>query len=75
MVRGPSEKGKALVREIEDRVRKTTYGRIRDLEVEEVQGQVVVRGQVPSQHMKQLALHAALELVSGDRCRACITVA
>ena len=48
--------------------------RIRDLAVEEVQGRVVVRGQVPSHHTKQLALHAALELVSSDRFSANITV-
>ena len=75
MLRDPVECGSALIREVEDRVRKTTHGRIRGLEVEEVQGHVVVRGQAPSQHMKQLALHAALEVLSGERFRACITVA
>jgi len=74
MLRDPSEGGSSLIREIEDRVRKTTHGRIRDLAVEEVQGQVVVRGQAPSHHTRQLALQAALEVVSGESFRACITV-
>ncbi len=59
---------------VESRVRKSTYGRIRDLSVEEVQGLVVVRGHVPSHHTKQLALHGALELLSGDQVSAEITV-
>ena len=46
----------------------------RNLEVEEVQGHFVVRGRVPSHHTKQLALQGALELLSGDRCSAFITV-
>jgi hypothetical protein len=74
MLRDPSESGSSLIQEIEDRVRKTTHGRIRDLAVEEVQGQVVVRGHVPSQHTKQLAVQAALELLSSERFRPCITV-
>ncbi len=63
-----------LLQRIEDSVRQTTYGRIRDLSVEEEEGRVVLRGQVPSRHTKQLALHAVLQLVSGDRFRECITV-
>lgn len=67
--------GSALIKEVETRVRQTTHGRIRGLAVEEVQGRVVLRGQVPSQHTKQLALHAALQLLSGDRlCCALLTV-
>jgi hypothetical protein len=72
---GPSVYEESLLREIEARVRRTTHGRIRGLSVEEVGGQVVVRGQAPSRHAKQLALQAALELVSGDGFRECITVA
>ena len=56
------------------RVRQSTHGRIRDLSVEEVQGRVVVRGHVPSHHMKQLALQGALEILPGDRFAAKITV-
>ena len=62
-----------LVRQVEDRVRKTTHNRIRDLAVEEVQGRVVVRGKASSHHTKQLALHGALELLSSDRFSAEIT--
>jgi hypothetical protein len=64
----------SLIHQVENRVRQSTHGRIRNLSVEEVEGQVVVRGQVPSHHMRQLALHGALELLSGDRFSALITV-
>ncbi|MBX6314805.1 MAG: hypothetical protein IRY99_18090 [Isosphaeraceae bacterium] len=76
MLRDPSESGATLtlIQQVEERVRRTTHGRIRGLAVEEVQGRVVVRGQVPSQHMRQLALHAALELLSADRICPVITV-
>lgn len=63
-----------LAQQVESRVRESTHGRIRNLKVEEVQGRVVVRGQAPSHHTKQLALHGALELLSGDRFSALITV-
>jgi hypothetical protein len=63
-----------LAQQVESRVRESTHGRIRNLEVEEIQGRVVVRGQVPSHHTKQLALQGALELLSGDRFSANITV-
>lgn len=63
-----------LTEQVESRVRQFTHNRIRNLEVEEVQGRVVVRGQVPSHHTKQLALQGALELLSGDRFSANITV-
>ena len=56
------------------RVRQSTHNRIRNLSVEEVQGRFVVGGQVASQHMKQLALHGALELLSGDQFASNITV-
>jgi hypothetical protein len=62
---GP-EAGTSLVQRVETKVRQCTHGRIRNLVVEEVQGQVIVSGQVPSRHAKQLALHGALEVISGD---------
>jgi hypothetical protein len=64
----------SLIQQIETRVRESTHGRIRNLTVEEVKGHLVVRGQVPSHHTRQLALHGALELLSGDRFSAMITV-
>lgn len=64
----------SLVELLESSIMQTTHGRIRDLAVEEVQGRVVVRGRVPSYHTKQLALHAALELIPGDRFDSHITV-
>ena len=69
MLLNPSSTSKpvTLVQQVETRVRESTHGRIRNLEVEEVQGQVVVRGRVPSHHTKQLALQGALELLSSDR--------
>jgi hypothetical protein len=68
------EKGVSLVERIEAQVRLLTHGRIRNLVVQEVQGQVIVSGQAPSRHTKQLALHGALELLSGDRFSERITV-
>ena len=56
----------SLAQRVESKVRQTSYGRIRNLVVEEIQGLVVVSGQAPSRHVKQLALHGALELLSGD---------
>jgi osmotically-inducible protein OsmY len=64
-----------LLDQVASRIRELTYGRIRDLAVVEEQGKVVVRGQVPSHHVRQLALQGALELLPGDACRPCITVA
>jgi hypothetical protein len=63
-----------LMEQVETRVRQSTHGRIRNLLVEEVQGRLVIRGQAPSHHTKQLALHGALELLSGDRFSSVITV-
>jgi hypothetical protein len=63
-----------LVERVASRVRELTYGRIRNLDVEEVQGQVIVRGNVPSHHVRQLALKGVLELIPGDRCRPDIRV-
>ena len=64
----------SLAQQVESRVRESTHGRIRDLQVEEVQGRVMVRGHVPSHHTKQMALHGALELLASDRFESCITV-
>jgi len=64
----------ALVEQVKARIRESTHDRIRNLAVEEVHGQLVVRGQVPSHHMRQLALQGALELVSSEHFSARITV-
>jgi hypothetical protein len=63
-----------LIQQVETRVRESTHGRIRNLSVEEIKGQVIVKGQVPSHHTRQLALHGALELLSSDRFSSLITV-
>lgn len=63
-----------LTQKIESKIHELTHGRVRNLSVQEVQGQVVVNGQVKTRHTKQLALQGALELLSGDRFRDCITV-
>ncbi len=55
-----------LSRLIEQRVRLTTSDRVRDLMVAEEGGRVLLKGRAPSRHTKQLALHAALEFLSGD---------
>jgi hypothetical protein len=70
---GPKS-GPSLAQRVESRVREFTHGRIRNLVVEEVQGQVIVSGQVPSWHAKQLALHGALELIAVDRFAEKITL-
>ncbi|MDX2036857.1 MAG: hypothetical protein SFX72_09410 [Isosphaeraceae bacterium] len=71
----PSTKREGCLRsEVETRVRQSTYGRIRNLRVEEVEGLYRVLGQVPSHHTKQLALHGALELIGADRFADGITV-
>jgi hypothetical protein len=69
-----SPENPTLIQQIEARVRESTHGRIRNLTVEEVKGLVVVRGQAPSHHTRQLALQGALELLSGDRFSSMITV-
>ncbi len=66
--------GPSLAERVENRVRQFTHGRIRNLVVQEVQGQVIVSGQAPSRHTKQLAMHGALELLSGDRFAEKITI-
>jgi len=64
----------SLVEQVETRVRQLTHGRIRNLVVEESMGQVIVTGQVPTRHTKQLAMQGALELLSSDCFREKITV-
>jgi hypothetical protein len=64
-----------LAQRVESKVRQSTHGRIRNLVVEEVRGQVIISGQVPSRHAKQLALHGALELISGEQFAERITIA
>lgn len=64
----------SLLWRVRSRVLQSTYGRIRNLEVEEVQGRVEIRGRVPSHHTRQLALHGALQVLPGDRCLSKITV-
>jgi hypothetical protein len=57
----------SLVDQVETRVRDLTHGRIRSLVVEERDGRIFVSGQVPSRHIKQLAFHGVLEMISGER--------
>ena len=64
-----------LAQRVESKVRQSTHGRIRNLVVEEIRGQVIVSGEAPSRHAKQLALHGALELLSSDRFAEKITIA
>ncbi len=63
-----------LLEQVATRVHASTHGRIRNLSVEEEQGRVVVRGRVPSHHTRQLALQAALELLTSDRFQSNIVV-
>ena len=69
-----SEAGPSLAERIESKVRQLTHGRIRNLVVREIHGQVVVSGQAPSRHAKQLALHGALELLPAERFSEEITI-
>jgi hypothetical protein len=64
----------SLTGEVETRVLQRTHGRIRDLTVCEDHGRILMRGQAPSQHVKQLALHGALVSLSGHHLRAEIAV-
>lgn len=57
----------SLVDQVETRVRDLTHGRICSLVVEERDGRIFVSGQVPSRHIKQLAFHGVLEMISGER--------
>jgi hypothetical protein len=63
-----------LAKRVETKVRQWTHGRIRNLDVKEVQGQVIISGQAPSRHTKQLAMHGALELLSGEMFAEKITI-
>jgi hypothetical protein len=63
-----------LAQRVETKVRQSTHGRIRNLVVEEIQGQVVVSGRAPSRHAKHLALQGALELLTSDRFAERITI-
>ncbi len=67
MLSGTPELMPLLIQQVEDKVRENTFNRIRGLHVEEIDGRVVVSGRVPTRHTKQLALHAALELLNPDR--------
>ena len=69
-----TDAGPSLAERIESNVRQLTHGRIRNLVVQEVQGQVVVSGQAPSRHAKQLALHGALEFLPGRSFLGKITI-
>jgi hypothetical protein len=71
----PAAASLTLAQQVESRVRALTYGRIRNLTVEEDHGRMVIRGEVPSHHMRQLALQGALELLSSERFSSKITVA
>ncbi len=57
----------SLIALVEERVRRSTHNRVRNLSVAEVEGRFVVAGQVSSHHTKQLALQGALELLSGEQ--------
>jgi hypothetical protein len=74
MVFNGSDARPSLAQQVEAKVRQLTHGRIRNLLVWEEQGQVIVSGQVPSRHAKQLAMHGALELLSGECFSEKITV-
>jgi hypothetical protein len=74
MVFNDADAGSSLAQQVEAKVRQLTHGQIRNLVVREEEGQVIVSGQVPSRHAKQLALHGALELLSGDCFSERITV-
>lgn len=74
MVLNVSDARPSLAQQVEANVRQFTHGRIRNLVVKEEQGQVIVSGQVSSRHAKQLALHGALELLSGECFSERITV-
>jgi len=56
-----------LPERVEDSIRQSTHGRVRDLTVEEVEGRFVVRGRVPNYHLKQMALSGTMALLPSDR--------
>lgn len=65
---------RSLMERVALRIRETTYGRIRDLAVEDIGGEVVVRGRVRSHHVRQLALQGLIEVLDDDPFRPIITV-
>ena len=65
----------SLVDQVETRVRDLTHGQIRSLVVEERDGRIFVSGQVPSRHIKQLAFHGIIEMISGEHFSEEITTA
>ncbi len=67
MLVGITDHTPLLVDQIKERVQQNAFNRIRGLTVEEIDGRVVVSGWAPTRHAKQLALHAALELLNSDR--------
>jgi hypothetical protein len=74
MPRTRSAESVSAVEQVRSRINEATHGRIRALAVEEVGGLLVVRGHAPSHHLRQLALHAALDLLECDQFSAEITV-
>lgn len=54
-----------LAEVIERQVRSQTFGQVRDLRVEAEDRQIVLHGRVDRYYVKQLAQHAALEVVRG----------
>jgi hypothetical protein len=74
MIADGVDTAQSLAKRVETNVRQAAHGRIRNLVVEEIQGQVVVSGQAQSRHAKQLALQAALELLSSAMFSEKITI-
>jgi hypothetical protein len=66
--------GPSLAERVKLRARDLTHGRIRDVVVEERNGGLLVIGQVPSRHMKQLVFQGVLEMISGERFSEEITI-
>jgi hypothetical protein len=54
-------------RAIERRIHERTWGRVRNLQVELRDEQVVVHGSTPTYYLKQLALEAAREVLGANR--------
>jgi hypothetical protein len=63
-----------LTEQVADLIRQYTHGRVRNLDVKELRGRVEVRGEVRTRYTKQLALEAALKMLTGDRLRERIVV-
>lgn len=53
-----------LAEAVERQVRSMTFGQVRELHVETTGGVVILRGRVDTYYLKQIAQHAALEVVS-----------